>query len=120
MENLFRDWFRNARRIAGLTQVQVAEAVGVAQTTVSQWESGETKPKPANLKKLAGVFHLRYREVEHYIGLGDEEPGNVELPPRARAIMSIVLELSDDDQQTMLDTAEAMRRRRKGSAVKQS
>ena len=33
------------RKARGLTQEQLAEAVGVARQTVSKWETGETAPR---------------------------------------------------------------------------
>lgn len=42
------------RRVeAGLTQVKLAQALGVTQSAVSQWDNGEATPTIANLKKIA-------------------------------------------------------------------
>lgn len=41
------------RKEAGLTQVQLAAAVGVNQSSVSQWESGASVPKTEILPILA-------------------------------------------------------------------
>ncbi len=41
------------RKEAGLTQVQLAAAVGVNQSSVSQWESGASIPKTEILPILA-------------------------------------------------------------------
>ncbi len=35
---------RRARAVAGVSQQRVAEAVGVQQSSVSQWERGVTNP----------------------------------------------------------------------------
>ena len=51
MENI-----RDLRTAAGLTQVKFAEAMGVTQSTVSQWESGRVLPDTAKLPKLAEVL----------------------------------------------------------------
>lgn len=45
----------------GFTQVQLAERVGVHQTTVSQWERGEVSPSPkaqARLVRELGIDPL--------------------------------------------------------------
>ncbi len=47
---------RELREKAGFTQVKFAAAVGVTQSTVSQWEAGKTYPNTAKLQKLAAVL----------------------------------------------------------------
>jgi transcriptional regulator with XRE-family HTH domain len=44
---------RRARRRAGLSQVELAELLGVRQSSVSQWERGSTKPSTVHLLSLA-------------------------------------------------------------------
>jgi DNA-binding transcriptional regulator YiaG len=46
------DAIRSARVEAGMSQVEVAAALGVRQSSVSQWERGVTKPLTANLLAL--------------------------------------------------------------------
>ena len=47
---------KELRKKAGFTQAKFAEAVGVTQSTVSQWESGKVLPDTAKLPKLAEVL----------------------------------------------------------------
>lgn len=44
---------RTARRSAGLTQKQLAEAIGVESITVSRWERGVTSPSLPRLRRIA-------------------------------------------------------------------
>ncbi len=45
------------RRGQGLTQAELSEASGVAQSTIAQIETGKrAKPHPGTLKKLAGAM----------------------------------------------------------------
>lgn len=44
---------RTARRSAGLTQKQLAEALGVESITVSRWERGVTTPSLPRLRRIA-------------------------------------------------------------------
>ena len=44
---------RTARRSAGLTQKQLAEALGVESITVSRWERGVTTPSLSRLRRIA-------------------------------------------------------------------
>jgi transcriptional regulator with XRE-family HTH domain len=46
---------RTARRSAGLTQKQLAEAVGVESITVSRWERGVTSPSLSRLRRIAEI-----------------------------------------------------------------
>lgn len=44
---------RRARRAAGLTQKQLADAIGCAPGTIQQYERGVREPKSARLKEIA-------------------------------------------------------------------
>jgi transcriptional regulator with XRE-family HTH domain len=44
---------RTARRAAGLTQKQLAEALSVEAITVSRWERGVTSPSLPRLRRIA-------------------------------------------------------------------
>lgn len=46
---------RIARRAAGLTQKQLAAALGVESITVSRWERGVTVPSLARLRRVAEI-----------------------------------------------------------------
>src|SRR5581483_796060 len=49
---------RAARIQAGLSQEGLADALGVAQRTVSNWERGETAPSPERAARLAELLHV--------------------------------------------------------------
>lgn len=44
---------REARKAAGLSQVELAEKVGCHQKDISRWESGLHEPGALTLKKMA-------------------------------------------------------------------
>jgi Zn-dependent peptidase ImmA (M78 family)/DNA-binding XRE family transcriptional regulator len=46
----------DARRARGMTQQQVADALGVARTTVTAMEKGDRRPRADELVRLAGLF----------------------------------------------------------------
>jgi len=60
-----REAIRRARLEKGLSQKELAEAISVAQTNVSQWERGSTRPKARNLKRLAEVLD---KPVDYFFG----------------------------------------------------
>ena len=47
---------KRRRKIAGLTQQALAEALGVHQTAVAGWEKGRSTPRAAHMIKLAALF----------------------------------------------------------------
>lgn len=47
---------RRIRKEKGLTQPQVAVAIGVSVYTYQLWEKGVTTPKPENMQKLKQVL----------------------------------------------------------------
>lgn len=56
MKNVFCENLKSARVRAGLTQGQIAAAVGVATTTYSNWELGKREPNVLKIKALAKVL----------------------------------------------------------------
>lgn len=48
--------FLSAREKVGMTQAEVAKAVGVDQSAVSFWETNKTAPRAAMLVKLAQLY----------------------------------------------------------------
>ena len=48
--------FVAARKKAGLSQDEVAKALGVSGPAVSMWETGKTVPRTPMLKKLANLY----------------------------------------------------------------
>lgn len=54
---------RELRKRAGLTQIQLAQAIGASQASVSQWEKGETFPRRTFWPKLAEVLQCSIDEL---------------------------------------------------------
>lgn len=55
---MLREMIRDARRAAELTQVQLAEKIGVQQASVSRWERGESEPTVENIRRLEEVLSV--------------------------------------------------------------
>ena len=55
--------FSVAREKAGLSQTEVAKALGVNQASVSYWESGKTQPRSAQLLKIAKLYGVTVDEL---------------------------------------------------------
>jgi len=51
------------RERRGWSQYQLAEKMGVTQTSISQYESGETTPRMPKIEKLASLFGVTVPEL---------------------------------------------------------
>lgn len=56
-------YLSEARRRAGMTQKDVAKAMGVSVFTVARWEKGKHKPKIAEIKMLAELCGISTEEI---------------------------------------------------------
>ena len=56
-------WIRAARRGAGLSQAELAERLGLAQSSVSQWEKGVTQPSTRHMLTLLQMFPTAAAEL---------------------------------------------------------
>lgn len=55
--------FLSARKKAGLSQADVAEALGISSASVCQWETGKTMPDPRKLPKIAEILNCTVDEL---------------------------------------------------------
>lgn len=95
-ENLYK--YRTAR---GLTQQQVADAVGVSRAAVTQWETGWSQPRMGKVEELARLFSV---QVSALVDPQLDEPGIIDirdLPEDKQRVIYAFVEFqrgSDDDQ----------------------
>lgn len=57
------------RHRLGLTQLELADRIGVSVNAVSAWENGFFKPSSNSLKKLSQLFSC---STDYLLGLTDE------------------------------------------------
>lgn len=63
-QNTIPNTLRHARRQTGLTQLQVAQKLGLASADrISRWEKGRTFPHVVNLIKLCAIYKTLPHEV---------------------------------------------------------
>ena len=75
----FSERLKELRRQAGLTQVDVAEKLGISQPAYASWERGVKKPTQENLVKIAQILNV---SVDYLVGNSEEksdELDNIEL-----------------------------------------
>ena len=61
---------RQARKIAGLTQEELADRLGVSRAAVARWELGEIEPKLGNIMALAVELNT---STDALLGLAEKE-----------------------------------------------
>ena len=55
--------FKKARLIAGLTQEELADSLGVSRTTVGKWESGHGLPRAKRMREVANALGTTTAEL---------------------------------------------------------
>lgn len=66
----FGSKLKELRTQAGLTQLQLAQRMGITKSVVSFYELQERIPSPDVLIKLAGIFHV---STDYLLGLDKRE-----------------------------------------------
>ena len=72
----FSERLKDLRKQARLTQVDVAEKLGISQPAYASWERRAKKPTQDNLVKIAQILNV---SVDYLVGNSDEENTNKEL-----------------------------------------
>ena len=58
-----KDIIKQARTLAGFTQVQLAEKLGVRQHHISEWERGKHEPRYSTVKKVCDVCSVSLAQL---------------------------------------------------------
>lgn len=51
-----KDKIRELREAKGMTQKELADALGINQSAVARWETGENEPTAFNVRRIADVL----------------------------------------------------------------
>lgn len=68
------------RKKAGLSQLDLADLLGVSRQSVSKWETGEANPEVTKIPQLAKVFGVSADWL-----LSEDEPETADTPPASAA-----------------------------------
>lgn len=74
---MFADNLIYLRNIKGLSQEQVAEAIGISRQSYSKWEQGETFPDIDKCDKLAKFYGVTIDSLVH----SDDKVGKTKVAP---------------------------------------
>ena len=58
MDKKFCNNLKEARKLSGFTQKQVATALSVVESCYANWEQGRTEPNIDMLRKLGEIFNV--------------------------------------------------------------
>lgn len=61
----FKNVFKMLREAAGLTQVQIAEKLGISRSTIGMYETGAREPDFETLELIADFFNV---DIDYLIG----------------------------------------------------
>ena len=95
----------------GVTPYQVSKATGVAQSSLSDWKNGKSKPKFDTMKKIADYFGVT---VDYLLG---EEKDSTEKPDITYNDFTYAMynhsgDLTDEEKKMLLEMAEFMKKKR--------
>lgn len=65
----FKTRLKESRMAAGLTQVKLAEIIGVTKSVYNKYETGDVKPPIDKIIKIAMVLHV---SIDYLVGLRDD------------------------------------------------
>lgn len=71
----FSERLKKLRKQTQLTQVDVAEKLGISQPAYASWERGVKKPTQENLVKIAQILNV---SVDYLVGNSEEAEGDLE------------------------------------------
>lgn len=90
MESMIGKRIKEARRRAGLTQVELAELLNVSPKTVSCYERGLQSPWDAQKIELSNLLHI---SIDYLLGLSDTG-----CPPlRGKHVIEIEEDLTEEE-----------------------
>ena len=99
----FPERFKQLRKEKGLTQVEIAKALGVSSGTIAMWETGKRKPQFEMLDKLNTFFD---RSMDYVLGVSDDDRSSALINEEAQQLGDWQVEEQYEDmlrKYTLLD-----------------
>jgi transcriptional regulator with XRE-family HTH domain len=108
------DRIRDARKIKGLTQRQLAHLIGAKHNSISDWENNKNKPDPDTIELL-----MRALEIDANTLLGFDNKENIKSDakeladeilnnPKINKMLPLLLHMSDADLSLVISFMERL------------
>ena len=107
------DRIKECRKAAGMSQKYVSVTLGLAGPSISNWESGKTKPSHDNLVKLAGLFGV---SVDYLLGIDDSSEMQAQEKAPGSLDDQIMKELEGLEVDQLREVLNFIRFRKKGGS----
>lgn len=101
MEQLPRNIYKTARKVAGLTQERWAEAVGVSVDSIRGYENGTVIPADETVRamsEISGLSPLAYWHLCHKSTLAADTLPEVEQLPLPHAVIQLLCAIMDFEE----------------------
>lgn len=102
----FKTKIKRLRESRGMTQDDLAKALGVTRPAVSQWESGWSHPRMGTIEKIAGYFGVTPAEL-----ISGSDSKEVVMTPDEENLLNMYRGASETDKATLLNVAHAIHSR---------
>ncbi|HUQ51858.1 MAG TPA: helix-turn-helix transcriptional regulator [Gammaproteobacteria bacterium] len=96
----FGEFVRAQRRLAQVSQRNLARMSGVSDSYLSQIERGNYRPSPQVVKALATAFGLDAKQLYTMLGFMDEGDGNV--APSVEQAIQLDTRLNAEQKETLM------------------
>ena len=83
---MFSENMLQLRKMAGLTQEELAENIGVSRQSLSKWEKGESIPDLENAASIAQALGASLDELVNY----DQSKAKLPMPPKGKHMFGLV------------------------------
>lgn len=115
---MFHTRLKGLREAAGYSQYTFADAIGVAQSTVGNWESGKREPNFETTQKIANFFDV---SVDYLLGRALIKNGSAEAEPKKQpdmedlrfALSGEVKDLTDEEFAEIMNYVRFVEQKRK-------
>lgn len=103
---------RELRKAKKVTMKELGNMIGVAESTMSLYETGKRKPDPETLSRLADYFNV---SVDYLLGRDEEQPQAALSPAdrQRRDVEAMLRAMSEADLEKVYDYARFITRDKK-------
>lgn len=97
---------KQARKAAGMTQKEVAERLGITESTYCGYETGKRQPDAVKISAIARLLGV---SGDYLLGLEEGQPPLATETEQERELLLLFRDMSDDGKAALLATARAIK-----------